>query len=84
MSKVFVASISWNTNENGLRNHFSQVGTVEEAIIIKDRETKRSKGFGFVTFSNQDEANRAVQELDNSMLDGKTLRVNFAKERERR
>lgn len=81
MNKVFVASISWNTNERGLANHFAQVGTVEEAIIIKDRETKRSKGFGFVTFASSDEASRAVKELDNSMLDGKTLKVNFAKER---
>lgn len=79
MRKVFVASISWNTKESGLSDHFSQVGTVEEAIIIKDRETQRSRGFGFVTFSNSDEADRAIQELDNSLLDGKNIKVSIAK-----
>lgn len=82
MSKVFVASISWNTNENGLTRHFSQVGTVEEAIIVKDKETKRSRGFGFVTFANPQDAEKAVRELDNSLLDGRNIKVSLAKERD--
>lgn len=82
MSKVFVASISWNTNENGLTRHFSQVGTVEEAIIVKDKETKRSRGFGFVTFANPQDAEKAVRELDNSLLDGRNIKVSMAKERD--
>lgn len=81
MSKVFVASLSWNTDEGALSKHFSQVGDVEEAVIIKDRDTKRSKGFGFVTFANKGDADRAVQELDNTMLDGRTITVKPAKER---
>ncbi|MCL4361236.1 RNA-binding protein [Candidatus Dependentiae bacterium] len=79
--KVFVASLSWNTDGNSLSKHFSQAGTVEEAVIVKDKETKRSRGFGFVTFASAEEANRAIKELDGSMLDGKTIKVNIAKER---
>ena len=81
MRKIFVGSLSWGTEADSLSQHFSAVGTVEEAIVIKDRETKRSKGFGFVTFANQDEANRAVEELDNSLLDGRNIKVSIAKER---
>ena len=82
MRKVFVASLSWNTDENGLANHFSQIGEVEDTVIVKDRETKRSRGFGFVTFANAEDAARAVKELDNSDLDGRTIKVNMAKERD--
>lgn len=81
MRKVFIASISWNTDEAGLSRHFSQIGEVEDVIIVKDRETKRSRGFGFVTFKNANDAAKAVQELDNSSLDGRNIRVNLAKER---
>lgn len=81
MRKVFVASISWNTDETGLTNHFSQIGEIEDAIIVKDRETNRSRGFGFVTYKNANDASKAVQELDNSLLDGRNIRVNLAKER---
>jgi len=81
MRKVFVAALNWNTDEDALSNHFSAIGPVEEAIIIKDRDTKRSKGFGFVTFANKEDADRAIQELDNSELDGKTIKVDIAKER---
>ena len=80
-NKVFVASISWNTDNTGLKKHFSQIGTVEDAVIIKDRETKRSKGFGFVTFSSEEEASEAIQKLDNSLLDGKNIRVSLAREK---
>jgi cold-inducible RNA-binding protein len=82
MRKVFVASISWNTDENGLSNHFSQIGEIEDVVIVKDKETRRSRGFGFVTFTNADDADRAVKELDNSVLDGRNIKVNLAKERE--
>jgi RNA recognition motif-containing protein len=82
MSKVFVAPLSWNTDENSLSQHFSQVGEVKEAIVVKDRETKRSRGFGFVTFVNPDDAERAISELSNSELDGKSINVNIAKERQ--
>lgn len=83
MKKLFVASISWNTDENGLKKHFSQIGDVEEAVVVKDRETGRSRGFGFVTFANAEDAQRAVQELDNSMLDGKNIKVSIAREKTR-
>lgn len=82
MRKVFVASISWNTDENGLSNHFSQIGEVEDVVIVKDKETRRSRGFGFVTFANAEDASRAITELDNSVLDGRNIKVNLAKERD--
>jgi cold-inducible RNA-binding protein len=81
MNKLFVASLSWNTDDKSLAQHFSQIGPVKEAIIIKDRETKKSRGFGFVTFENDQDAQRAIQELDNSTLDGKIIKVSMAKER---
>lgn len=81
MNKIFVSSLSWNTDENSLSKHFSPVGTIKEAVVIKDRETKRSRGFGFVTFENSDEAQRAIKDLNNSVLDGKTIKVSIARER---
>lgn len=81
MRKVFVAALSWDTDEKSLANHFNSIGPVEEAVVIKDRDTKRSRGFGFVTFENAEDAKRAVEELSNSVLDGKTISVDIAKER---
>ena len=81
MRKIFVASLSWNTSEEGLRGHFSPIGEIEDAVLIKDRDTGRSRGFGFITFANDEDANRAIQELDNSELDGRNIKVNMAKER---
>ncbi len=83
MNKVFVGSLSWNTGNQELRDFFSQVGEVEDARVITDRETGRSRGFGFVTFTNSDDANAAVQKLDNVELDGRTIKVNIAEERRR-
>jgi len=83
MRKVFVGSLSWNTSEESLSNLFSKIGEIEELKIITDRETGRSRGFGFVTFSNEDDANTAVRELDGVELDGRTLKINIAKERDR-
>ena len=81
MRKVFVAALNWNTDKDGLSQHFSSIGPVEEAIIIKDRDTRKSKGFGFVTFTNDDDAARAIQELNKSELDGKIITVDAARER---
>jgi cold-inducible RNA-binding protein len=83
VNKVFVGSLSWNTGNQELRDFFSQVGEVEDARVITDRETGRSRGFGFVTFTNSDDANAAVQKLDNVELDGRTIKVNIAEERRR-
>ena len=79
-NKLFVGSLSWNTNEDGLREHFSSYGDMDEVKIITDRETGRSRGFGFITFANQSDAESAL-ELDSSELDGRTIKVNVAKEK---
>jgi RNA recognition motif-containing protein len=83
-NKLFVGGISWNTDERTLRDAFEDVGEVTEAKIITDRETGRSRGFGFVSFANSADAQRAIQELDGAMLDGRNIRVNEANDRPRR
>ena len=80
--KVFVGSLSWNTDEKSLSEYFSKVGQVEEAVVIKDRDTGRSRGFGFVTFSEAQDAQSAVDELDGTQLDGRELKVNIERSRE--
>ncbi|KAL3327055.1 hypothetical protein AABB24_037641 [Solanum stoloniferum] len=82
-SKLFVGGISWNTNDNSLQEAFSKYGEVVEARIIYDRESGRSRGFGFVTFNSSEDASAAIQALDGQELDGRTIRVNVANDRTR-
>ncbi|MBC62321.1 MAG: RNA-binding protein [Zetaproteobacteria bacterium] len=82
MNKVFVGGLSWSTDEEGLAEHFSKFGNVEEVKIITDRDTGRSRGFGFVTFSESDDAEKAIKEMDGIELDGRTIRANIAEERQ--
>lgn len=79
--RLFVGSLSWNTDDDGLRAAFERFGAVEDAKVITDRETGRSRGFGFVTFEDEAAAQAAIQEMNNSELDGRTLVVNEAQER---
>jgi len=79
--RLFVGSLSWNTDDDGLRAAFERFGAVEDAKVITDRETGRSRGFGFVTFEEEAAAQAAIQEMNNSELDGRTLVVNEAQER---
>lgn len=82
--KLFFGNLSWNTDEDMLRNAVEAYGEVEEVRIITDRETGRSRGFGFVTFSNEGDAQQAITELDGKEFDGRVLKVNEAKERQPR
>ena len=82
--KLFVGNLSWNTTDDSLRDHFSSFGQIDECRLITDRETGRSRGFGFVTFADGEAAEAAIAELDGRELDGRTLKVNQAKEREPR
>jgi len=84
MMKIYVGSLSWNTNEDGLRQAFESFGEIEFARLITDRETGRSRGFGFVTFKEREDALNAIAEMDGKELDGRTIRVNEAREREPR
>ena len=76
-----VGNLSWGTNDDSLYNIFSSFGQVTDAIVLRDRETGRSRGFGFVTFSSTDEADSAVKEMDGKDVDGRQIRVNIATER---
>ncbi|PNX82764.1 glycine-rich RNA-binding protein mitochondrial-like, partial [Trifolium pratense] len=64
-AKLFVGGVSYNTDESGLRDHFARYGEVLEAKIIMDRETGRSRGFGFISFATAEEASAALQATDN-------------------
>ena len=82
-SKIFVGGLSWGTDDNGLHEAFSAYGQVTDAKVITDRETGRSRGFGFVTYASAEEAQSAIDAMNGSELDGRTLNVNIAQERER-
>ncbi len=78
---IFVANLNFRIQEEQLREIFEAYGEVESARIITDRNTGRSKGFGFVEMSNEDEANRAIEELNNSEVEGRNLVVKVSEER---
>ncbi len=79
--KVFVGGLAWATDEASLRAHFEQVGPVEDARVITDRDTGRSRGFGFVTFSDATAAAAALENLNGTELDGRSIRVDEATDR---
>lgn len=84
MSKrIYVGNLSYQTTENDISNLFGQVGEVESANIITDRDTGRSKGFGFVEMGNED-ADKAIAQLNGSELNGRAITVNEARPREDR
>jgi heterogeneous nuclear ribonucleoprotein A1/A3 len=80
-TKVFVGGLSWGTGDEGLLAAFEKFGSVVEAKVIFDRDTGRSRGFGFVTFEDSGAAQNAIQQMDGKTLDGRTIRVNEAAER---
>jgi RNA recognition motif-containing protein len=81
---IFVAKLNYGTSSDGLREAFEQFGEVESANVIMDRETGRSKGFGFVEMSNDSEGAAAISALDGSDLEGNTIAVKKAEPRESR
>ncbi|XP_076930626.1 uncharacterized protein LOC143595525 [Bidens hawaiensis] len=80
-SKVFVGGLAWATDDMSLREAFSAYGEVYEARVIADRETGRSRGFGFVTFADSEAASAAIQAMDQRELHGRRVRVNYANDR---
>lgn len=81
--KLYVGNLSWDTTDEGLKSAFEQFGAVEDAFIVKDRERgNRSKGFGFVTMTNDDEADAAIEAMHEAELDGRQLIVNEARPKE--
>lgn len=83
-NKLFVGNLSFNTTNNDLQDAFGAHGTVLEANVLMDRESGRSRGFGFVTMSTSEEAQTAINEMSGGDLDGRDLTVNLAKPREER
>lgn len=79
--KLYVGSLPYSTTDQDLADLFGQLGQVISATVITDRDTGRSKGFGFVEMSNDEEAQRAISELNNSSLSGRNIIVNEANER---
>ena len=77
--KLYVGNLSFDTEETGLRSRFAEHGEVISATIVTDRDTGRSRGFGFVEMSSDEEAQRAQQALDGFDLDNRQLKVNMAK-----
>ncbi len=83
MSKrIFVGGLAWATDDDALREAFEAFGEVTDAKVITDRETGRSRGFGFVTFASNEAMTEAMEKMDGSNLDGRTIRVNEAQERQ--
>ncbi|MFZ2095692.1 MAG: RNA-binding protein [Anaerolineales bacterium] len=81
-NKLYVGNLPFSTTEEDLRDLFSQAGTIVSVSLIKDRETGRSRGFAFVEFGSQAEAEKAVSLFNNTPLDNRTLKVNLARPRE--
>ncbi len=83
-NKLFVGNLSFNTTENDLQDAFAAHGTVTETNLMMDRMTNRPRGFGFVTMSTPEEAQKAIEALNGKEIDGRALTVNVAKPREER
>jgi RNA recognition motif-containing protein len=77
--KLYVGNLSFNTTNQDLNDLFGTIGTVQSSNIIEDRETGRSRGFGFVEMSSEAEGKQAIEQLDGKEVDGRTLKVNEAK-----
>ncbi len=80
-TKLFFGGLAWGTTEAGLRQACEAYGPVTEVRIITDHATGRSRGFGFVTFETEEAAQRAKNEMDGSILDGRTIKVDYPRER---
>ena len=83
-AKLYVGNLSYTTTEDDLRSLFAQAGTVKSVTLIKDRDTGRSKGFGFVEMETQAEAQKAINQFHGSQLHDRALTVNVARPREER
>ena len=82
-NKLFVGNISWNLDWKQLKDIFGEYGEVAFTRVVTDKETKRSKGFGFVEFVNAEDAVKAKEALDGAEVDGREIRVDFATEKPR-
>lgn len=81
-TNLFVGSLSWNVTDDQLKEFFSSAGSVVSAKVITDRDSGRSKGFGFVEMSSDEEAKKAIDELNGKELDGRAINVSEARPRD--
>ena len=79
--KLFVGGLSWETTDDSLRKAFEPYGEITEAKVITDRDTGRSRGFGFVTFAQDEDAKTAISKMHGTSLDGRNITVNEAQEK---
>lgn len=79
---IFIAGLSYNVNDADLSTLFEEYGTITSAKVIMDRQTNRSKGYGFVEMENNEQANKAIEELNGAEYDGRTISVSEAKPRQ--
>ncbi len=82
-NRLYVGNLSFDTNAESVRTAFAELGQVDDVYLVTDRATGRSRGFAFVTMSTPEEAQRAIQEMDGRVLDGRPLRVNEAEQKPR-
>lgn len=82
--KLYVGNLPWSMSGDSLKELFAQFGEITEAIIISDRMSGRSKGFGFITFANEADAEKAVAEMSEKEIEGRKIVVNVARPREAR
>ncbi len=83
-NKLYVGNLSYQVTEQDLRDLFSQVGELQDVMLIVDRDTRRSKGFGFVEFVNEADAQKAIEQFHDKEVQGRRLTVNVARPREDR
>ncbi len=83
-NKLFMGGLAWGTTDSVLRDACERFGQLEEVRVIMDRDTGRSKGFGFVTFSTEEAAAKCKDEMDGQIIDGRAVKVDFPREREDR
>lgn len=82
--KLFIGNISWKSTEEDLRKQFGRFGTIADLKLIEDKETGKSRGFGFISYEDRREGEIAIREMDGAELNGRQLRVSEAQERARR
>ena len=83
-NKLYVGNLAFSTSSQDLQELFAAAGTVESASVVEDRDTGRSRGFGFVEMSSQEEATKAIEQFNGKEVNGRSLTVNEAKPRENR
>lgn len=81
MSRLYIGGLNYRTENDGLRQGFSRFGNVVDAIVVRDRESGRSRGFGFVTFEKDEEAQAAIEQMNNTEFEGRRISVARASER---